>query len=630
MAKKQGANPPGDPPDDPPEDPPPRPPQPLPPQPPPPAGQTPSITSWTRLETRSADPDMQRSIGARIFDPLWMLTRQWQIGEFQGEDAGSPIIARVSAQTTMISRCHLGELPKTPLQAAAYDSERVPLEVMVERQRVRPKAVGEARQLRLSVDAGLHFLRMLEQQALSRSYRDAFIACYPLSQASADDADVETLRFVMRMAGRVVDARLLQAAFRPLGGGALVLDPRLQIVAADKAEVEQTAARWLVWYEELFSEPLPDTSAWLPQRLEYAVSVAGCLSEQPRAERTLTAAELYEGRLDWSDFDVNVETTLGAQSDQKFKSIVRTVLPAPVSFRGMPAARFWEFEDARVEYGLVPVGSTDLAQLMMIDYAGSFGNDWFVIPLDLPVGSLTAVNSLVVTDTFGVRTLLRPLGDPAITPPNWSMFQHSFLRRAGTDVRGIAPNLFFLAPALGRSVQSAPLEEVLFMRDEMANMAWAIEQAIESPLGQRVNRSDAAASQPAAPTLAASADAIPRYRLSSEVPAHWIPLMPVQLPGPAGSIISRLKRGAVLEPDGTQQVRHALGNLLKSDGALLLHDEEVPREGVRVTRHYQMARWTDGATFAWLAHRKQVGRGEGSSGLRFDSIETGSGTEDSA
>ncbi len=289
--------------------------------------------------------------------------------------------------------------------------------------------------------------------------------------------------------------------------------------------------------------------------------------------------------------------------------------------RGMPAARFWEFEDARVEFGLVSVGPSDLTQLMMIEYAGSYGNDWFVIPLELPVGSLTSVDSLVVTDTFGVRTLLRPLGDPALAPPNWSMFQHAYMRRAGMDVRGIAPNLFFLAPALGRSLQSAPLEEVLFMRDEMANMAWAIERSIESPLGQSMNRSDAAALQPAPPPPVASADAIPRYRLSSAVPANWIPLLPVQLPGPAGAVISRLQRAAVLEPDGSQQVRHALGDLLKSDGPLLLHDEEVPREGVRVTRHYQMARWTDGATFAWIAHRKQVGRGEGSSGLRFDSIE---------
>jgi hypothetical protein len=40
------------------------------------------------------------------------------------------------------------------------------------------------------------------------------------------------------------------------------------------------------------------------------------------------------------------------------------------------------------------------------------------------------------------------------------------------------------------------------------------------------------------------------------------------------------------------------------------------RQGIRVMRRYQMARSTDGT-----ANRKQVGRGEGSSGLRFDSVD---------
>ena len=29
-----------------------------------------------------------RALRAEVRDPLWMLTRQWQMGEFQGDDAG--------------------------------------------------------------------------------------------------------------------------------------------------------------------------------------------------------------------------------------------------------------------------------------------------------------------------------------------------------------------------------------------------------------------------------------------------------------------------------------------------------------------------------------------------------------
>jgi hypothetical protein len=567
---------------------------------------------------------MQHSVTARIYDPLWMLTRQWQTGEFQGEDAGSPIMARTRAQSAMLSRAYLGALsPNTQAQGAPYDSEQLPLEVMVERRRLRPTAL--TRQLRLAVDAGLHFLRMLEQQPLSHSYRDAFIARYPLAVPGGNElaaADDETACFVLTMAGRAADARLLAGAFRTLGGSPATLDPALHIDAGDRSEVKDAALNWLAWYDGLFSEPAADADdAWIPERMEYAASVAGRLSAVPASEKTLTAAEIYDGHLDWSDFDINLEVNLGTQNDEAFRTVVQTTIPAPVSFRGTPAARFWEFEYARIEYGLLPVGPADLAQLLMIDYTSNYGNDWFVVPFELPVGSLTSINSLVVTDTFGVRTLLRPLGDSALPAANWSMFQHSYLRSAGSDLGGVESNLFFLAPALGRSLRSSPVEEVVFMRDEAANVAWAIERSIESPLGQSMSRSDAALAEIQSAPPDTSADAVPRYLLSSRVPANWIPLLPVQLAGPDGNVISRLRRGAVLLPDGSQHVQRALGSLLTTTDPLLLHDEEVPREGVRVTRHYQMARWTDGATFAWVANRKQVGRGEGSSGLRFDSVD---------
>ena len=99
--------------------------------------------------------------------------------------------------------------------------------------------------------------------------------------------------------------------------------------------------------------------------MEYVVSVAAQLTNQPLDGKILTASELYEGGLDWSDFDSDLEVNLGVGGDRKFNEIVQTTIPAPVSFRGTPAARFWELEDARIEYGLLPVGPTDLGQLLM-------------------------------------------------------------------------------------------------------------------------------------------------------------------------------------------------------------------------------------------------------------------------
>ena len=60
------------------------------------------------------------------------------------------------------------------------------------------------------------------------------------------------------------------------------------------------------------------------------------------------------------------------------------MLPAPVTLRGMPAPRFWEMEDALLDLGALQPGGTDLTQLLMIDTVTGYGNDWYVIGLDLP------------------------------------------------------------------------------------------------------------------------------------------------------------------------------------------------------------------------------------------------------
>jgi hypothetical protein len=51
-----------------------------------------------------------------------------------------------------------------------------------------------------------------------------------------------------------------------------------------------------------------------------------------------------------------------------------------------------------------------------------------------------------------------------------------------------------------------------------------------------------------------------------------------------------------------------------------MHEEEVSKAGIEVTRTYQRVRWWDGQIYIWLGRRKKTGRGQGSSGLEFDRI----------
>ena len=586
----------------------------------------PSLTTWMRLEPRSRDTEMNTSLQARIYDPLWLLARQWQFGEFQGEDNGSPVMARWRGESAPLTRFYPGAItPSTKIDAPSYDGSRMPLETLVEREAVRPSAdqTSQPGKLRLAAEAGQHFLRMLNQQPLSADvlpvYRTAFIREYSFQALTTEQRaliDGDRLSFLDLMTARVPDGRRLYAAFHSAGSGEIAIAPVLNIAAGDQAEVEKAARLWSKWFETFFSEPDKSNPTWLAERMEYAFSVAAGFSD---GERVLTSQEYFEGHLDWCDFDANLDqVTIGGAKDKAFKQITQTAIPAPVSFRGMPAPRFWEFEDAQVNFGSVDAGPTDLLRMLLVEFALAYGNDWFVIPIELEVGSLCQTRSLVITDTFGVRSLIKSSSELSEPFSTWRMFQHSFVR--GSGLTRPAANLFFLPPSLVKSFEGQPIEEVLFLRDEMANMAWGVERVIESASERQLNRFEQERLVP--PGAEKSAPEKLSYKLASEVPGYWVPLVPVK--SNAGL---RLQRGKLLRIDGPPQLISAQGRILNPDdpnqSGLGIFEEELPREGIRVTRSYQLTRWHDGSTHLWIGRRKRVGSGEGSSGLRFDRLEPG-------
>src|SRR3954447_15369992 len=83
----------------------------------------PGITLWNRLEGRPRADKFDRALRAEVRDPLWMLTRQWQMGEFRGDAAGSPIAAKVRVATTRLRKYQAAGGPvesfddNTPLEA---------------------------------------------------------------------------------------------------------------------------------------------------------------------------------------------------------------------------------------------------------------------------------------------------------------------------------------------------------------------------------------------------------------------------------------------------------------------------------------------------------------------------------
>jgi len=539
------------------------------------------------------------------------MARQWQMGEFQGEDNGSPAIASLEGESSLLTRFHAGAIPpETMLVAPAYDSTKAPLETIVEREQVRPADAEQAHSLRLAVEAGLYFLRLLEAQMGSHRYREEFTRTFVLTGENRGALDVDSSSYLDLMAGRCLDGRRLYAEFNLVNNEKTSLPVVLQIVDTDEAKVQQAVLNWLSWYESLFSEPDAAGACWLDERMEYGFTVTAPMSEL--GEMSLTAQEYSAGNLDWYDFDVNGDINLGAFNDAAISPIVETVIPATVTFRGAPAQRFWEFEDAQVDFGSVNARPEDLARMLLIEFTLNYGNDWFVIPVDLPVGSVCRTRSLVVTNTFGERFVI-PTSQRFVEPLFlWQMFRPSSLRKPGN--RPFAHDVLFLPPALVKSLESRPLEEVLFLRDEMANMAWGVERVIESAIGSPLNRFEQPGEDPQPPPPQSQEKTV--YKLATEVPDNWVPLMPVR-----SKQGLRLRRAKMLKLDRLTEPASALGQILNpNQGALGIFEEEIPREGIRLTRHYQLARWQDGSTHLWIGRKKKIGRGEGSSGLKFDTL----------
>jgi hypothetical protein len=114
----------------------------------------PSATTWSRLEPLPTSDDVSEALQARVADPLWMLARQWQFNELQGEDAGSPIAAALRISGVPVTSLVANGVSPVPLDGASL------IEALVEREQVllvHPK---------LNAQAGQQLMRQLRAAGL--------------------------------------------------------------------------------------------------------------------------------------------------------------------------------------------------------------------------------------------------------------------------------------------------------------------------------------------------------------------------------------------------------------------------------------------------------------------------------
>ena len=155
----------------------------------------------------------------------------------------------------------------------------------------------------------------------------------------------------------------------------------------------------------------------------------------------------------------------------------------------MASDRWWEFEDGKVNFSRIEGDPDELMRLLLIQFATVYSNDWYVLPVDLTLGAVYRPQSLVVTDAFGERTLVPHYSTLDRAPRDWRVFALTPTAASSfsTSSRS-SDDMLFLPPVLAASLHGDPLEEVLILRDELANLVWAVERLVPGLSGEPLNR----------------------------------------------------------------------------------------------------------------------------------------------
>jgi len=580
----------------------------------------PTIVMWNRLEGRPRRADFTRALKAEVRDPLWMITRQWQMGEFIGEDAGSPVTAKAAWTTDTVAEV------RTKTGAEPYDPD-VPLDAIVE---ARPVELTRAKRLHnadLRLALGRHWKRLLETRGHGTRV-PAFLTAYhftaPDPALAADfpiTAHAAAWQTIAAIANRAIDGGALLIHLGTSGAHA---SDGLGLGGTEKQQIDDLGDEFLAWARRLYFQTPDAVTTWQPPHLEYDVEVSVPNRELPAA---LEAPENRGGQIDWYSFDA-VAPDEKDEGGTKQPPIVTSFLPTAATFDGMPNTRHWAFEESAINFGDIDPDTTDIAKLLLIEFGLVFANDWFLLPIDLPVGSLTRMQGLAITNTFGERFWIEP-AVTAASIQSWQMFR--LTPKGATDDR------LFIPPASSMALESVPVESVACVRDEVSNMVWGIETIVQLADGSSRRGRELAAElhakfQSAVVTGSHTPpvnDAKIKYTLMTSVAEHWIPFIPVHVPNDNRQI--QLQRAAMPRLlEGTQGQTPAkiaprtrlLREGLESTPAVsyFLAEEEVERAGTVIETRWQRCRWWKGRVITWLGNYRTCGRGEVASGLAFDIV----------
>ncbi|NAZ74723.1 hypothetical protein GTQ99_04700, partial [Kineococcus sp. T13] len=252
---------------------------------------------WSRLEPRTREADFAGTLAAKIADPVFLLGRQWQFGEFAGSDGGSAIFATLAREVGPVV------IPGSD-DGLDASTERLPISFpLIVRARL-----GRTLLTRMNSAADAAGIDPADYDPAL--YRELFYRFFgpqepepstPVAVAQ-DRSAPRAVRARRALRGRCVDGvrvyeltppDLTVSTFPPAFAAALP--------PGQTELVRDVLLAYRAWFERTFLQPGgPHQSRWEADQLEYAVDgivVRGASSTE------LSAAEHQGGHLDWYSFD---------------------------------------------------------------------------------------------------------------------------------------------------------------------------------------------------------------------------------------------------------------------------------------------------------------------------------------
>ena len=524
-------------------------------------------------------------------DPLWSLARQWQVGEFHGEDAASPILVTATIAHTPLTAFApgRGDGKEDALDRADADC---PLEVLVEQESTEDD-------IRLPLEQGWVLLHSLVEAGAPSQILDGLRRAFPASLPEDDGFDPLGRGQLEILARRSIDGAALAAELGADPNALPDLLDRIGVSRDRRTAISRIFTGWLNGVQDAVRTP-STSSCWREKSLEYQFRVSAPLGE---SETALDASEYRGGSLDWYHFRRTPGAKpLGAEGKPNRKTI--TLLPTPLRFHGMPAPRFWQIEDDTVSFGDLAAAPEDLVRSVVGAFAAVYNNDWLSVPCVLPSGSIARIERIVVHDDYGKSHEIRATAVNDGPDRVWRFFEIEGDDGPDAPQRGDRRNpLMLLAPALADVEEGPALERIDFLRDQAANLAWAIERKALGAAGRPIDR-DALSPRPEETQTVEEWS----YRAYSPVKANWIPLTPVRLEqGASAQTHLRRSRMGLAPPGGRLTDLLPLGRILDASAPLRIHEEAIADAGLRVDRRYQRTRGADGRLHVWIGRRVRLG-----------------------